>query len=294
MGMIVAPAQKNRTLIDEYCLQLGLLVERRHTERALIAARHQAEGAARLAEDAMRTAQAADRAKTKFLGNMTHELRTPLNAIIGFSGLIQSAPAQKQTAEYASCIHESGTRLLGILNRVIELARLDAGQLTLDEQIVAYNEIVRAALKLVRSSANEKPVAITADEAADHVIQVDPSRLTQVLAALLSNAVKFTAPGGHVEIAAAAGRDGGLTITVRDTGCGIPEEMLDKVVQPFGQVEEHLTREQEGIGLGLPIADALVRAHGGSLVLTSIVGVGTTAAIHLPASRVKVPSGVER
>src|SRR5437868_14665557 len=125
------PQRRHRSLLDDYCSQLGTLLERRYTERALIAAKEQAETAAALAKDAMRQAQAADRAKSQFLATMTHELRTPLNAIIGFSEMLQGAPRQSaDIPAYATYIHDSGTQLLGMLNGVLEFARIEAGKLT--------------------------------------------------------------------------------------------------------------------------------------------------------------------
>lgn len=282
-----ATVVRPRSLIDDYCLQLGLLVERRHTERALITAREQALEAARLADSAMRQAQAADRAKSQFLGNMTHELRTPLNAIIGFSQIIESAPSQPDTAGYAKYIRESGTQLLSMLNGVLDLARIDAGKLTLDEQLVDVVEIVQSALRAVRARAAEKSVQLDATAVGSVGLYVDPSRLSQVLVNLLSNAVKFTAEGGTVGVAVMVEPAGSLQITVSDTGCGIPGELLTRVLQPFGQIEEHLTRENDGLGLGLPIAAALIRLHGGDVVLHSEVGVGTTVEVRLPAERVR-------
>jgi signal transduction histidine kinase len=124
--------RSNNSLLDDYCVQLGQLLDRRHTERALHGARQNAERAARMAEDALRQAQAADRAKTNFLANVTHELRTPLNAIIGFSEIIEAADTGDHAA-YGKYIHDAGTRLLGIVNDVLTLARIEAGKLELDE-----------------------------------------------------------------------------------------------------------------------------------------------------------------
>ena len=121
--------RQRRSLLDDYCLQLGALLERRYTERALITAKEQAEGAARLAEEAMLQAQAADRAKSQFLATMTHELRTPLNAIIGFSEVLQATPRQSEVPGYASYIRDAGNQLLGMLNGVLDLARIEAGRL---------------------------------------------------------------------------------------------------------------------------------------------------------------------
>jgi two-component system cell cycle sensor histidine kinase PleC len=152
--------RRHRSLLDDYCSQLGELLERRYTERALIAAKEQAESAALLAEQAMRQAQAADRSKSQFLATMTHELRTPLNAIIGFSEILTGGPRPSEIRGYAKYIHESGTQLLGMLNGVLDLARIEAGKLQLDEQDVVVAELLEAATRPLRKSAEEKSVTI--------------------------------------------------------------------------------------------------------------------------------------
>ncbi len=285
--MIDAPEPKNRSLVDEYCLQLGILLERRTTQLALIASKEQAQCAAALAEEAMRQAQEADRAKTQFLASMTHELRTPLNAIIGFSEIIQAAARQADTAEHASYIRDSGVHLLGILNGVLDLARIEAGRLPLDEQAVPVEELFQAALRPVRGAAAEKRIAISCIGELDRLVRIDPARLAQALTNLLSNAVAYTPEGGSVELAVATKPDGAWTISVRDTGAGIAADDIERVLKPFGQVGDHLTRETGGIGLGLPIASALVKLHGGALAISSEPGIGTTIGIRLPAARLE-------
>ncbi|HLY46908.1 MAG TPA: HAMP domain-containing sensor histidine kinase [Stellaceae bacterium] len=278
--------------MDDYCSQLGALLERRYTERVLVAAKVQAENAAVLAGEALRQAQAADRAKSQFLATVTHELRTPLNAIIGFSEIIQTAPRQSADAPgYAKYIYESGTQLLGMLNSLLDLSRIEAGKLSLDEQEVALEEVLEAAIRLQRRAAEEKSVTLVCGPVVERVLRLDLGKMTQVFGNLLSNAIKFTPEDGTVEIATALTAAGDVSIVINDTGQGIPQEDLERVLQPFGQIEDHLTRQNGGIGLGLPIARALVRMHGGELTLASQLGVGTTVEIRLPAERVKPPIG---
>jgi two-component system, cell cycle sensor histidine kinase PleC len=279
--------RQHHSLLDDYCSQLGALLERRHTERALIAAKEQAERAAVLAQEAMRQAQAADRSKSQFLATMTHELRTPLNAIIGFSEILQGGPRPNEIPGYAKYIHDSGTQLLGMLNGVLDLARIEAGRLPLEEQDVALEEVLDAAIRPVRKAADEKSVAIMCGMMIGNEVRLDPTKMTQVFVNLLSNAIKFTPEGGSIEIDSDLTPSGGVSIIVRDTGKGIPAEDLTRVLEPFGQAEDHLTRQNGGIGLGLPIARALLKMHGGELYLTSEVGVGTTVEIQLPAYRVR-------
>ena len=277
--------RNDTTLLDDYCLQLGSLLDRRHTERALTAARHNAEQAARLAEEAMVQAQAADRAKTNFLANVTHELRTPLNAIIGFSEIIESGGAIGDHATYGKYIHEAGTRLLTMVNDVLTLARIEAGKVELDEQVVTLGEVIGASIRAVSAEAAAKSVTIIDDGGTDALIRLDPNRMKQVFVHLLSNAVKFNRESGTIRVSAALDRPDALTIRVSDTGCGIPPDHLSRVFEPFSQVEDHLTRENEGVGLGLPLARAMMRMHGGDLALTSQIGVGTTVEALLPAQR---------
>jgi signal transduction histidine kinase len=276
------------SLLDDYCLQLGSMLDRRHTERALTGARQNAERAARLAEEALQQAQAADRAKTNFLANVTHELRTPLNAIIGFSEIIESGVASGDHAAYGKYIHEAGSRLLGIVNDVLTLARIEAGKLELEEQVASLGEVLGASIRTLLPEALAKSVTIKQHPGADHFIFVDPNKLKQVFVHLLSNAVKFNRASGSVSVSAILSPRGDLVVAMRDTGCGIPVDYLDRVLEPFGQVEDHLTRENEGVGLGLPLARAMIGMHGGDLTLTSELGVGTLVQVTLPANRLRV------
>jgi signal transduction histidine kinase len=280
--------EPHKSLLDDYCSQLGALLERRYTERALITSKEQAEAAAALAREAMRQAQAADRAKSQFLATMSHELRTPLNAIIGFSEVIQSAPgASGDIPAYAKYIHESGGQLLTMLNGVIELARIEAGRLTLEEQDVMFEEVLDVAVRASRKAAEEKSVTIVSGMVMERMLRLDLAKITQVFSNVLSNAIKFTAAGGSIDIDSDLTPEGGLVIWIRDTGQGIAAEDLERVLQPFGQLEDHLTRQNSGIGLGLPVARSLVRLHGGELTLTSELGVGTTVEISLPRERLR-------
>jgi two-component system cell cycle sensor histidine kinase PleC len=280
------------SLLDDYCAQLGSLLDRRHTERALNGARQHAERAARLAEDALRQAQAADRAKTNFLANVTHELRTPLNAIIGFSEIIGAGGAADEHTAYSKYIHEAGTRLLGIVNDVLTLARIEADKLELDEQIASLDEVLGSSIRTLLPAAENKAITIKHETATDHLVYIDPSKMKQVFIHLLSNAVKFNTENGAIHVSAALAPSGDLVVSFRDTGRGIPAEYLDRVLEPFGQVEDHLTRENEDAGLGLPLARAMTVLHGGELTLTSEVDVGTVVDVKIPAERLRnTPTG---
>ncbi|HEX2645751.1 MAG TPA: HAMP domain-containing sensor histidine kinase [Candidatus Dormibacteraeota bacterium] len=283
-----------RPLIDDYCSQLGTLLERRYTEHALIAAKEQAEQAAVLAEAAMRQAQAADRAKSRFLATMSHELRTPLNAIIGFSEILLGGARQGgKVADYAAYIHDSGNQLLAMLNGVLELARIEADTLPLDEQDVFLEEVLEAAISPMRETARERSVEIKMGVILTDRLRLDLGKMIRVFGNLLSNAIKYTPPGGSIEIASDLSADGGLLVTISDTGKGIPRDEIDIVLRPFGQLENHLTRGNGGLGLGLPVARGLLRLHGGDLSVRSEFNIGTTAEVRIPRQRVLPSAGAQ-
>ncbi len=149
-----------------------------------------------------------------------------------------------------------------------------------------------ASIRALLPEAKEKAVTIAHEPGADHFVFLDPSKIKQVFVHLLSNAVKFNGEGGSVSVATTRSPVGDLVVAVRDTGCGIPPQDLERVLEPFSQVEDHLTRENEGVGLGLPFARAMTGMHGGALTLTSQIGVGTVVAITLPAARLRTtPAG---
>ena len=281
-------SQTAESLLESYCSQLGTMLDRRDPGLALVLAKRQADTSAALANREMARAQASDRAKTKFLANMSHELRTPLNAIIGFSEVIKLDAQQpkERYPEYAKYIHEAAVHLLEVINGILDLARIEAGKVELEEACVSLSALVDLAVTTLRPISEKKLVNLEYRFGAwEPFIFVDKTKFTQVLFNIISNAVKFSKPGDCVTVYCA--RDGGgLVIAVQDTGVGIPREQLQKVLEPFEQVEDHLTRQNEGTGLGLPIAKALIELHGGRLILHSEVAKGTTAELHLPGYRV--------
>src|SRR5438874_12633931 len=284
--------RKGESLLETYCSQLGTLLDRPVPGLAFINAKQNAEAAATTANQQKLQAQASDRAKTKFLANMSHELRTPLNAIIGFSEVIKLNAQQpkERYPEYAQYIHDAAIHLLDLINGILDLARIEAGKVELEEESVLISDLLSSAVTTVRPIAEKKLVAIECrHRRTDALIRVDQTKFKQVLLNLLSNAVKFTQPSGSVVVDCRLDAEGGLVISVKDTGVGIPPEQLEKVLEPFEQVEDHLTRRNEGTGLGLPIAKALIELHGGRLVLESELNVGTTAELRVPRERIDVP-----
>jgi signal transduction histidine kinase len=243
-------------------------------------------------------AEAASRAKSEFLANMSHELRTPLNAIIGFAEIIKKrtfGSGSERYIEYAGDIHNSGTHLLGLINDILNLSKLEAGKLQLQEEDVDLELAVAACMNLVAAAAHEANIrlSVTLDPEA-LTIRADERRFRQILINLLSNAVKFTPESGGVSVKSMR-RNGGLAISVSDTGIGMAPENIPKALAPFDQIERKVRRKQEGTGLGLPLAKQLTELHGGTLKIESEVDVGTTVTVLLPPSRMIVPRrAVER
>ena len=238
---------------------------------------------------AREAAEASSRAKSEFLANMSHELRTPLNAIIGFSEIIKvgmHGPLNARYRDYAGDIFESGIHLLGLINDILDLSKLEARQFELCEEGMDVGETIESAMRLVEEQARKGKIELSEDvPEALPLIRADNRRIRQIVINLLSNAVKFTPEGGRVRISAVR-KDGGLAITVSDTGIGMAEDQIAKALEPFGQINSMLSRRFEGTGLGLPLAKKLIELHGGTLSIESTVGAGTAVTVELPPERI--------
>ncbi len=280
--------RRHRNAITQKNVELTRTLAERDTE---IVRRIEVESHLRLA---MEAAEEANRAKSHFLANMSHELRTPLNAIIGFSELMaHGAIAGGKLREYAIDINISGQNLLAILNDILDMARIDAGTVTLAEKELLLGEIVESAVCEIENGHGGGGRTIRFDDAARNLcIRGDDKRLRQILVNLLSNAVKFTAPNGVISIRTQRVEDG-VDVVVADNGVGIPEDKLATVMEPFGQAESAYARLHGGVGLGLPIVKSLVRLHGGRFTLSSVVDQGTIATVHLPTERILGSSRVQ-
>jgi signal transduction histidine kinase len=235
-------------------------------------------------------AEESSRVKSQFMAHISHELRTPLNAIIGFSEMIREAvmgPISARYRDYAVDIHESGAHLLRLINDVLDLSKVEAGRLDLDEEMVNLASLVDDCQRLLtdRLTAGELKLSISLPPDLP-AIRGDALRLKQVLLNLLSNAVKFTPRGGSIQVSAAMTAEGSIALAIRDTGIGMAPEEIPLALEPFRQLDGAFNRRFEGTGLGLPLARRLAEMHGGQLRITSATGKGTTATLILPASRV--------
>ena len=236
-------------------------------------------------------AELANCTKSEFLANMSHELRTPLNAILGFSDVMQEqvfgSLRNEKYEEYAHNIHESGQHLLELINDILDLSKVEAGALNLDEETVRLEELSEAAARLIRPRAENGRVTLENRINGNLPdLLCDQRRVKQILVNLLSNAVKFTDAGGRVDLSGHLEDDGTLSLVVSDTGVGMDDHELETALEAFGQVDGSLARKHEGTGLGLPLTRALVELHGGQMILKSRKNEGTEITVRFPAERV--------
>ncbi|MFC4272499.1 PAS domain S-box protein [Sneathiella chungangensis] len=235
-------------------------------------------------------AELANRAKSEFLANMSHELRTPLNAIIGFSELLTSQAfgelGHPNYKEYASDIHGAGRHLLGLINDVLDVAKIESGHLQLSERKIDLAVIIQSCFRMISVRALEAGVSLVS-ELPDRlpIFLGDETRVKQILVNLVSNAVKFTNSGGKVTVAVEIRDDNGISLRVTDTGIGIDSADIPRVLDRFGQVQTSYARNNEGTGLGLTLVQMLAEVHGGQFTLESEVGVGTVCTVHFPPER---------
>ena len=267
------------------------LVLHRSSEQAsaaLAASEHEA-------HEARRTAEEANRAKSRFLAHMSHELRTPLNAVIGFSEILTQqmfGPLGERYQEYAASILESGRHLLAVINDILDLSKVEAGHYELDESLVDIGEIADQVCSLLREQGVAARLILQVDAATElPLLWADERLMRQILLNLVGNAIKFTPAGGRIVIrvdAAAAGD--GMRIVVEDNGIGMSEADLERAMIPFGQASNVLARRAQGTGLGLPLARQFVALHGGELSVESEPDRGTVVIVMLPGFRLRQPN----
>ena len=237
-------------------------------------------------------AENANRAKSAFLANMSHELRTPLNAIMGFSEVMKDehlGPVQNQRyLSYAADIHSSGRYLLGIINDILDLSKIEAGKMSVEAaEEFALRDALEASLSICANLAEKFDVRLVTRLPPDSVRLCAVERMVrQIMINLVGNAIKFTPAGGLVEVNCGHLVDGGYAVTVQDSGIGMTEQEIAKALMPFGQVENKMTATHTGTGLGLPLAKAMLELHGGRLEIHSVPGRGTSIILKFPAARV--------
>ena len=232
-------------------------------------------------------AELASKAKSEFIANMSHELRTPLNAIIGFSDMLHIQPVStpEKVKQYSGYVKQAAEHLLALINGILDVSKIQAGQLEVEPEAMDIKPLIASCILIIQAKAKEKGIAIETGIAANMpVIMGDALRIKQILINLVGNAVKFTPKNGRIRIEAGPAQQGYAIVAVTDTGEGMSASEVETAMRPFGQVETGFNKRHEGTGLGLPIAYALARLHGGDLRIDSQKGAGTRVTVILPVA----------
>ena len=241
-------------------------------------------------KEAEERAERADRAKSEFLANMSHELRTPLNAIIGFSDFIISGnmagTVPPKYTEYVTDIHDSGQHLLQLINDILDLAKIETGEMPLYLENVSLDEMFNTIERTMMPHARKKRVELNIPKMGDDLTVIaDTRRFKQIFMNLLSNAIKFTDSGGSVSLSAELCGEN-VAVSVKDTGIGMDAAGIEESLKPFRQVDNAISRRFEGTGLGLPLSKSLTESQGGQLEIASEPGVGTTVTVMIPTEMI--------
>jgi signal transduction histidine kinase len=219
---------------------------------------------------------------------MSHELRTPLNAIIGFAQLLESDVFAAKRPEYARLVHDAGQHLLDLVNDLLDVSKIEAGKLQLDESDLPLGDVIAECCNIVEPRARAAHLRLTQNIAPGlPLVRGDQRAVKQIVLNLLTNAIKFNVEGGSVEAFAAILPSGEIAFGVRDDGIGIAAEDQGRIFEPYGRARHEIARAQEGTGLGLPIVKGLVEALGGRVTLESELGRGACVTIYLPADRAR-------
>lgn len=284
------------TITTDITAQKNFEIETRHANerleeqaQGLAAAAQELHEANRRAQAARVNAEQANRSKSEFLTTMSHELRTPLTAVIGFSDVIINplfgAETPEQFREYGRYIKSSGEHLLSLINDMLDLAKIESGKMELYEGDTDLAQALRAVLAMTKERAHEQAVTVVwQPPPAPIVLRADEIKLKQSLINVVSNAIKFTPAGGRITISVETTPEA-IDIKVVDTGIGISGEDLGKVFEPYRQIDSSVSRRHKGTGLGMPLTLSLMQMHGGTVLLASELGVGTTVTLRLPGAR---------
>jgi two-component system cell cycle sensor histidine kinase PleC len=286
VGTDITPLkQHEKKLMDSEQRLMATIADLRNSQHKLETQTRQLGEMAQKYADEKNRAEEANQTKSKFLANMSHELRTPLNAVIGFSEIMESgmfgALGADKYYEYCRDIRESGQYLLEVINDILDMSKIEAGRIKLDLEDVELDPILSDAMRVVTARAQDKRLKVTASIAEGIHFKADRRAVKQIALNLLSNAVKFTPADGEIAVRGRVSRDA-VSITIQDSGIGIPRDALLKLGRPFEQVESQLTKTHHGSGLGLAIAKSLVELHGGAMRIFSRYGAGTIVAVRLP------------